>query len=113
MRMLLDIVRQSLSTLWAHKLRLSHHVRNRLGGGSLLLLVGWAKDSAAARKSSLPCSDQNIMFIVSRAHPLQSRAAASGRHTISLTKTTWAVRASSDFVGAFVARSEPRGHTAR
>jgi len=53
MRMLIEIVRQSLATLWAHKLRSFLTMFGIAWGvGSLLLLVGLGEASAAGRPSN-------------------------------------------------------------
>src|SRR5271170_1320760 len=64
MRMLLDIVRQSLSTLWAHKLRSFLTMFGIAWGvGSLLLLVGLGEGSRTGNKRNLSEFGANIMMI--------------------------------------------------
>jgi putative ABC transport system permease protein len=54
MRMLLDIVRQSLSTLWAHKLRSFLTMFGIAWGvGSLLLLVGLGEGFRSGQEKQL------------------------------------------------------------
>ncbi len=64
MRMLLDIVRQSLSTLWAHKLRSFLTMFGIAWGvGSLLLLVGLGEGFRSGQEKSLAELGQDIMFL--------------------------------------------------
>jgi putative ABC transport system permease protein len=62
--MLLDIVRQSLATLWAHQLR-SFLTRFGIawGVGSLLLLVGLGEGFRSGQEKELAGLGQNIMFM--------------------------------------------------
>jgi putative ABC transport system permease protein len=64
MRMLLEIVRQSLSTLWAHKLRsLLTMFGIAWGVGSLLLLVGLGEGFRSGQARQLATLGQDIMFV--------------------------------------------------
>ena len=64
MRMLLDIVRQSLSTLWAHKLRSFLTMFGIAWGvGSLLLLVGLGEGFRSGQEKNLAELGQDIMFL--------------------------------------------------
>src|SRR5260370_8302564 len=64
MRILLDIVRQSLSTLWAHKLRSFLTMFGIAWGvGSLLLLVGLGEGFRSGQEKQLATLGQNIMFM--------------------------------------------------
>jgi len=64
MHMLLDIVRQSLSTLWAHKLRSFLTMFGIAWGvGSLLLLVGLGEGFRSGQQKQLATLGQNIMFM--------------------------------------------------
>ena len=64
MRMLLDIVRQSLSTLWAHKLRSFLTMFGIAWGvGSLLLLVGLGEGFRSGQDKNLAELGQDIMFV--------------------------------------------------
>jgi putative ABC transport system permease protein len=63
MRMLLDIVRQSLATLWAHKLRSFLTMFGIAWGvGSLLLLVGLGEGFRSGQAKELATLGQDIMF---------------------------------------------------
>src|SRR5439155_595242 len=64
MRVLLDIIRQSLATLWAHKMRsfLTMFVI-AWGVGSLLLLVGLGEGFRSGQKRQLATLGQDIMFV--------------------------------------------------
>lgn len=64
MRMLLDIIRQSLATLWAHKLRSFLTMFGIAWGvGSLLLLVGLGEGFRSGQAKQLANLGQDIMFI--------------------------------------------------
>jgi len=64
MRMLLNIVRQSLSTLWAHKLRSFLTMFGIAWGvGSLLLLVGLGEGFRSGQDKDLAELGQDIMFV--------------------------------------------------
>ena len=64
MRMLLDIVRQSLSTLWAHKHRSFLTMFGIAWGvGSLLLLVGLGEGFRSGQEKQLATLGQDIMFM--------------------------------------------------
>ncbi len=64
MRMLVDIVRQSLSTLWAHKLRSFLTMFGIAWGvGSLLLLVGLGEGFRSGQDKNLAELGQDIMFV--------------------------------------------------
>ena len=64
MRMLVDIVRQSLATLWAHKLRSFLTMFGIAWGvGSLLLLVGLGEGFRSGQERELATLGQNIMFM--------------------------------------------------
>jgi putative ABC transport system permease protein len=63
MRSFLDIVRQSLATLWAHKLRSFLTMFGIAWGvGSLLLLVGLGEGFRSGQKRNLANLGQDIMF---------------------------------------------------
>src|SRR5205823_12388439 len=62
-RALADIVRQSLATLWAHKLRSFLTMFGIAWGvGSLLLLVGLGEGFRSGQKRNLAELGQDIMF---------------------------------------------------
>jgi putative ABC transport system permease protein len=64
MRTLIDIVRQSLATLWAHKLRSFLTMFGIAWGvGSLLLLVGLGEGFRSGQDKNLAQLGQDIMFI--------------------------------------------------
>jgi putative ABC transport system permease protein len=64
MRMLLDIIRQSLSTLWAHKLRSFLTMFGIAWGvGSLLLLVGLGEGFRSGQEKNMAELGQDIMFV--------------------------------------------------
>lgn len=64
MRLLLEIFRQTLSTLWAHKLRSFLTMFGIAWGvGSLLLLVGLGEGFRAGNKKQFDEIGENVMFI--------------------------------------------------
>src|SRR6202162_4288603 len=64
MRMLIEIVRQSLATLWAHKLRSFLTMFGIAWGvGSLLLLVGLGEGFRSGQAKQLSSLGQDIMFV--------------------------------------------------
>src|SRR5258707_10307487 len=64
MKMLFEIVRQSLATLWAHKLRSFLTMFGIAWGvGSLLLLVGLGEGFRSGQVRNLATLGQDIMFI--------------------------------------------------
>jgi putative ABC transport system permease protein len=64
MRMLVDIIRQSLATLWAHKLRSFLTMFGIAWGvGSLLLLVGLGEGFRSGQDKNLAELGQDIMFL--------------------------------------------------
>src|ERR1039458_2797155 len=90
MRMLLDIVRQSLSTLWAHKLRSFLTMFGIAWGvGSLLLLVGLGEGFRSGQDKNLAELGQDIMFVFpgripavySSYHPAQPCDLTYGGHS--------------------------------
>jgi putative ABC transport system permease protein len=79
--MLLDIVRQSLSTLWAHKLRSFLTMFGIAWGvGSLLLLVGLGEGFRSANKRGLAEYWENIMFIFPGRAPVVAGSMNSARN---------------------------------
>src|SRR5947209_19505408 len=80
MRMLLDIVRQSLSTLWAHKLRSFLTMFGIAWGvGSLLLLVGLGEGFRSGQTRQLANLGQDIMFMFPGRIPAVEGSTQSGR----------------------------------
>src|SRR6202171_5814087 len=64
MRLLLEICRQTLSTLWAHKLRSFLTMFGIAWGvGSLLLLVGLGEGFRSGNKREMAQFGKDIMFI--------------------------------------------------
>src|SRR5947208_15728706 len=64
MRVLLYIIRQSLATLWAHKLRSFLTMFGIAWGvGSLMLLVGLREGFRSGQKRQLATLGQDIMFV--------------------------------------------------
>jgi len=101
MRMLLDIVRQSLSTLWAHKLRSFLTMFGIAWGvGSLLLLVGLGEGFRSGQEKQLATLGQNIMFMFPGRIPAVAGSTQSGQTYYFTYKDYLAVRAAAKFVGA-------------
>ncbi len=80
MRMLLEIVRQSLTTLWAHKLRSFLTMFGIAWGvGSLLLLVGLGEGFRSGQNRQLKNLGQDIMFTFPGRIPAVEGSTQSGR----------------------------------
>ncbi|HEY7616349.1 MAG TPA: ABC transporter permease, partial [Terriglobales bacterium] len=80
MRTLLDIVRQSLATLWAHKLRSFLTMFGIAWGvGSLLLLVGLGEGFRSGQQRNLANLGQDIMFIFPGRIPAVEGSLQSGQ----------------------------------
>src|SRR6202142_806009 len=80
MRMLIEIVRQSLSTLWAHKLRSFLTMFGIAWGvGSLLLLVGLGEGFRRGQAKQLKNLGQDIMFTFPGRTPGVEGSSQSGR----------------------------------
>ncbi len=80
MRMLIEIVRQSLATLWAHKLRSFLTMFGIAWGvGSLLLLVGLGEGFRSGQTKQLATLGQDIMFTFSGRIPAVEGSTQSGR----------------------------------
>ena len=80
MRMLIEIVRQSLATLWAHKLRSFLTMFGIAWGvGSLLLLVGLGEGFRSGQNKQLANLGQDIMFIFPGRIPAVEGSTQSGR----------------------------------
>jgi len=80
MRTLLDIVRQSLSTLWAHKLRSFLTMFGIAWGvGSLLLLVGLGEGFRSGQDKNLAELGQDIMFVFPGRIPAVAGSYQSGQ----------------------------------
>ena len=101
MRMLLDIVRQSLSTLWAHKLRSFLTMFGIAWGvGSLLLLVGLGEGFRSGQEKQLATLGQNIMFMFPGRIPAVEGSTQSGQTYYFTYKDYLAIRNEAQFVGA-------------
>src|SRR5712675_1124357 len=101
MRMLLDIVRQSLSTLWAHKLRSFLTMFGIAWGvGSLLLLVGLGEGFRSGQERQLATLGQNIMFMFPGRISAVEGSTQSGRLYYFTYKDYLAIRNEAQFVGA-------------
>jgi putative ABC transport system permease protein len=80
MRMLIEIVRQSLATLWAHKLRSFLTMFGIAWGvGSLLLLVGLGEGFRSGQARQLATLGQDIMFSFPGRIPAVEGSTQSGR----------------------------------
>ncbi len=80
MRMLIEIVRQSLATLWAHKLRSFLTMFGIAWGvGSLLLLVGLGEGFRSGQTRQLATLGQDIMFGFPGRIPAVEGSTQSGR----------------------------------
>src|SRR5689334_3414056 len=80
MQMLLDIVRQSLATLWAHKLRSFLTMFGIAWGvGSLLLLVGLGEGFRSGQVKQLATLGQDIMFVFPGRIPAVTGSLQSGQ----------------------------------
>ena len=101
MRILLDIVRQSLSTLWAHKLRSFLTMFGIAWGvGSLLLLVGLGEGFRSGQEKQLRTLGQNIMFMFPGRIPAVEGSTQSGQTYYFTYADYSAVRQQAKFVGA-------------
>jgi putative ABC transport system permease protein len=101
MRILLDIIRQSLSTLWAHKLRSFLTMFGIAWGvGSLLLLVGLGEGFRSGQERQLASLGQNIMFMFSGRIPAVEGSTQSGQTYYFTYADYVAVRQQAKFVGA-------------
>jgi putative ABC transport system permease protein len=80
MRLLADIIRQSLATLWAHKLRSFLTMFGIAWGvGSLLLLVGLGEGFRSGQARQLATLGQDIMFIFPGRIPAVEGSLQSGQ----------------------------------
>jgi putative ABC transport system permease protein len=80
MQMFLDIVRQSLGTLWAHKLRSFLTMFGIAWGvGSLLLLVGLGEGFRSGQKKNLAELGSDILFVFPGRIPAVEGSQRSGR----------------------------------
>jgi putative ABC transport system permease protein len=80
MRTLIDIVRQSMATLWGHKLRSFLTMFGIAWGvGSLLLLVGLGEGFRSGQQKNLANLGQDIMFVFPGRIPAVEGSMQSGR----------------------------------
>ena len=81
MRQILEICRQTLSTLWAHKLRSFLTMFGIAWGvGSLLLLVGLGEGFRAGNKKQFDELGENVLFIWGGRAPAMNGSFTSLRH---------------------------------
>jgi putative ABC transport system permease protein len=101
MRILLDIVRQSLSTLWAHKLRSFLTMFGIAWGvGSLLLLVGLGEGFRSGQNKNLAELGQDIMFLFPGRIPAVAGSYQSGQPYYLTYGDYFAIRDESRFLRA-------------
>jgi len=101
MRTLLDIVRQSLSTLWAHKLRSFLTMFGIAWGvGSLLLLVGLGEGFRSGQDKNLAELGQDIMFVFPGRIPAVAGSYQSGQQYHLTYGDYFAIRDESKFLRA-------------
>src|SRR5258708_20038739 len=100
MRILLDIIRQSLSTLWAHKMRSFLTMFGIAWGvGSLLLLVGLGEGFRSGQEKQLANLGQNIMFMFPGRIPAVEGSTQSGQTYYFTYKDYLPGRNNAKFVG--------------
>jgi putative ABC transport system permease protein len=101
MRMLLDIIRQSLSTLWAHKLRSFLTMFGIAWGvGSLLLLVGLGEGFRSGQDKNLAQLGQDIMFVFPGRIPAVAGSYQSGQPYYLTYGDYYAIRDQAKFLRA-------------
>ena len=97
--MLIDIVRQSLATLWAHKLRSFLTMFGIAWGvGSLLLLVGLGEGFRSGQNKQLANLGQDIMFTFPGRIPAVEGSTQSGRTYHFTYQDYLAIRNNSHFI---------------
>ena len=97
--MLLEIVRQSLATLWAHKLRSFLTMFGIAWGvGSLLLLIGLGEGFRSGQAKELATLGQDIMFTFSGRIPGVQGSTQSGRLYHFTYQDYLAIRDDSKFI---------------
>jgi putative ABC transport system permease protein len=100
MRTLIDIVRQSLSTLWAHKLRSFLTMFGIAWGvGSLLLLVGLGEGFRSGQEKNMANLGRDIMFSFPGRLPAVEGSMQSGRPYSFTYGDYLDIRANAKFVG--------------
>src|SRR6266481_7765666 len=101
MKMLFEIVRQSLATLWAHKLRSFLTMFGIAWGvGSLLLLVGLGEGFRRGQVRNLATLGQDIMFMFPGRIPAVAGSLQSGQTYYFTYADYTAIRQQAKFVGA-------------
>ncbi len=81
MQMFLDIVGQTLRTLWAHKLRSFLTMFGIAWGvGSLLLLVGLGEGFRSGQRKNLATLGQDVMFLFANRIPAVEGTSQAGRY---------------------------------
>jgi putative ABC transport system permease protein len=101
MRMLLDIIRQSLATLWAHKLRSFLTMFGIAWGvGSLLLLVGLGEGFRSGQDKNLAELGQDIMFLFPGRIPAVAGSYQSGQPYYVTYGDYFAIREQAKFLRA-------------
>ncbi len=112
MNVLFEIVRQSLATLWAHKLRSFLTMFGIAWGvGSLLLLVGLGEGFRSGQVRNLATLGQDIMFIFPGRIPAVAGNLQSGQTYHFTYEDYLAIRKERPHLARAVARGQPRGHT--
>ena len=100
MRIFLDIIRQSLATLWAHKLRSFLTMFGIAWGvGSLLLLVGLGEGFRSGQEKDLANLGQDIMFMFPGRIPAVEGSTQSGQTYYFTYADYAAIRQRARFVG--------------
>jgi putative ABC transport system permease protein len=101
MRMLVDIIRQSLATLWAHKLRSFLTMFGIAWGvGSLLLLVGLGEGFRSGQDRNLAELGQDIMFVFPGRIPAVAGSLQSGQPYYITYGDYFAIRDQAKFLRA-------------
>src|SRR5438105_8971116 len=101
MHVLFEIVRQSLATLWAHKLRSFLTMFGIAWGvGSLLLLVGLGEGFRSGQQRNLAQLGQDIMFTFTGRIPAVEGNLESGRRYNFTYDDYLAVRSQAKFLRA-------------
>ncbi len=101
MRMLVNIVRQSLATLWAHKLRSFLTMFGIAWGvGSLLLLVGLGEGFRSGQEKNMAQLGQDIMFVFPGRIPAVAGSFQSGQPYYLTYADYFAIRDQSRFLRA-------------
>jgi putative ABC transport system permease protein len=101
MRMLVDIIRQSLATLWAHKLRSFLTMFGIAWGvGSLLLLVGLGEGFRSGQDKNLAELGQDIMFLFPGRIPAVAGSYQSGQPYYITYGDYFAIRDQAKFLRA-------------